>query len=131
MKWTEVAERMEAAIAAMEAVTARWEQSRMAFAATAEEEVGRIIATVESDREAELQRRLDEAEAKIAQLEAASAEAEGTRSSGRKTVPAMVTKQDGTVSGLEAASLDVALASLSIEQRFAVKAELLRKGVIG
>ncbi|MBE7158434.1 MAG: hypothetical protein INR62_08395, partial [Rhodospirillales bacterium] len=32
---------------------------------------------------------------------------------------------------MEAGSLDAALASLSIEQRFAVKAEMLRSGLLG
>ena len=44
----------------------------MALAAEAEEHVGRIVATVETAREAELERRLVEAEAKIAELTAAA-----------------------------------------------------------
>ena len=49
---------------------------------------------------------------------------------------AMLSKQgvstEGLESGrLEAGALDAALGSLSIEQRFAVKAELLRSGLLG
>ncbi|MFC6646179.1 hypothetical protein ACFQBQ_11415 [Granulicella cerasi] len=87
------------------------------------ERVEKITATVEpNEREAELPRRLEEAEAKIAELSAAAV----AEPAGRKTVGAMVAK------GVEAgASLDAALANLSVEQRFAVKAELLRAGIVG
>ena len=87
--------------------------------AQAGEHVGKIVATVENEREMELVRRLEEAEAKIAAL---------TASAGRKTSVAMVAKEVGEFS---ASALDAALGSLSVEQRIAVKAELLRAGVVG
>jgi hypothetical protein len=72
-------------------------------------------------REAELEQRLAEANATIASLKA-----------GRKTLPAGVATllaKDG--SAVELSGLDAALTSLSLEQRIAVKAQLLRSGLIG
>ena len=86
------------------------------------ESVERIVATVESAREAELERKLAEAERTIVELRAAS-------TGGRKTVVAgALVAKAGEGSELEA--LDGALASLSVEQRFAVKAEMLRLGLL-
>jgi hypothetical protein len=105
-------------------------EQQVAMAAEAQEVVGRITATVESAREAELERRLAEAEAKIAELTAAAE----THTPGRKTLPVgmatMLAKQGVTVESMEAAAIDGALASLSIEQRIAVKAELMRAGLL-
>ncbi|MDE1163733.1 MAG: hypothetical protein PW792_17550 [Acidobacteriaceae bacterium] len=85
------------------------------------ERVEKITATVESnERETELLRRLEEAEARIAELSAAA-----MTSAGRKTVGAMVAKSEE-----KSGALDAALAHLSVEQRIAVKAELLRSGAI-
>jgi len=74
-----------------------------------------------SSREAELEQRLSEAEVTIASLKA-----------GRKTVSAGVATliaKDG--SAVELGALDAALVSLSLEQRIAVKAQLMRSGLIG
>ncbi len=74
-----------------------------------------------SVREAHLQKLLAEAEAQVAALKA-----------GRKTAPAGVATllaKDGAGAGLGA--LDAALSSLSVEQRIAVKSQLLRSGWIG
>lgn len=111
MELMELAERMEAAVMKMESAMARMES----------ESVGPIVATVESEREAELAKKLEEAEARIAELQA---------SAGRKTASAGVMSTK-LVEGIEAGSLDTALAGLSVEQRIAVKAELLRTGMIG
>jgi hypothetical protein len=43
----------------------------------------------------------------------------------------MLAKQGITVESMEAGAIDAALSSLSIEQRIAVKAELLRVGLLG
>jgi hypothetical protein len=118
----ELVDVMERLIESVEKLT----ESQVEIAAAAEERVGRITATVENEREAELLQRLEEAEAKIAELSAAAAVA------GRKTAgaAAMVAKHGVALENIEAASLDAALASLSVEQRIAVKAELLRSGAI-
>lgn len=74
-----------------------------------------------ASREAELEQQLTEANATIASLKA-----------GRKTIPAGVSilmAKDGA--GCDAGSLDAALGSLSVEQRIAVKSQLMRSGLIG
>lgn len=111
-------------------------------------DVGRIVAAVEtrqpSGREAELEQKLQAAELQIAELRAqiekgteAHSETE-TRTelpSARKTVPAstaqFLAKQGITMlDSIEAGALDSALNGLSLEQRLAVKAQLLRAGVV-
>ena len=123
--WTETMQRLDAVAAALEQTAARIAEQQVALAAEAQESVGRIVATVdhpeESAREAELER--------IAELTAAAAPA------GRKTLPSgmasMLAKQGVVLQSMEAGALDGALSSLSIEQRIAVKAELLRAGLLG
>jgi hypothetical protein len=140
----EAMERLEAVAEALEAAAERLASERVELAAEAEERVGRIIATVESAREAELEQKLADAEARIAELSATAAVhpvAVLSQSAGRKTLPAgmvaMLAKQGvalevgaGSVS-IEAGALDGALAGLSIEQRIAVKAEMRRAGLLG
>jgi hypothetical protein len=140
----EATERLEAVAEALEAAAERLATERLAMAAEAEERVGRIVATVESAREAELERKLAEAEAKIAELTAGAAVQAAVvvaQSAGRKTLPAgmvsMLAKQGVSLEvaaggvAIEAGALDGALASLSIEQRIAVKAEMRRAGLLG
>ena len=148
----ELMERMCAATAALERAAELMAERQVALAAEAEQSVGRIVATVESQRETELaerlrmtEERLAAAEGRVAELTAAAASAVVAAapagvSAGRKTLPsgmtAMLAKQGISTEGLgggrlEAGSLDAALTSLSIEQRFAVKAELLRAGLLG
>ena len=94
--------------------------------------IGRISATVE----AALEERLATAEAKIVQLEAEAAAKHAPEevTNGRKTMPVamanMLAKQGVTIDSLDAGALDTALGSLSIEQRIAVKAQLMRAGVL-
>ena len=64
----ETVERLSAAAAALEHAVERMASRQESFALSAEESVGRIVATVESAREAELEKKLAEAEAKIAEL---------------------------------------------------------------
>ena len=108
------------------------EQAAERLAQDTETRIGRIVATVESQREAELEAKLAAAEAKIADLQA---RASGTEITGRKTLPASMTtllaKQGVTLDSVEAGAVDAALASLSIEQRIAVKSQLLRAGLLG
>ena len=78
-------------------------------------------------REHELEAELAETQARLAAAEATLAT---VKASGRKTIAAGATlvAKDGVA--LEAGSLDAALASLSVEQRIAVKAGLLRQGLL-
>jgi hypothetical protein len=124
-------ERLLDAATALEKTMMRVAEQQIEVAAEADSQVGRIVATVETQRETELERELEEAKARIAELIAASASPQA----GRKTLPAstasMLTKQGVAVESLEAGALDGALASLSVEQRIAVKSELLRSGFLG
>ena len=93
-----------------------------------------MVAAVETSREAELQKKLEAAEQQIADLRAqVESKAEGEPKSARKTVPAstaqLLAKQGiSTLESIEAGALDAALTGLSLEQRIAVKAQLLRAG---
>lgn len=124
------ADRLMEAAAALERTVTRMAEQQVAIAAEAESQVSRIVATVETQREAELERKLAEAEAKIAEL-VASASSPAT---GRKTLPtSMATtlaKQGVVMDSVEAGAIDGALVSLSIEQRIAVKSELMRAGLL-
>jgi hypothetical protein len=90
------------------------------------------VATVEARREAELEEKLAAAELKIAELQARGV----TVRCGRW--PQDFAFGDDEPSGeagcdvdsLEAGALDAALVSLSLEQRIAVKAQLMRAGLI-
>jgi len=121
----DVMEKLAAVAKSLELAAERMMQQQVELAAAAEGTVGRIVATVESAREAELARRLEEAETRIAQLSA---------SAGRKTVTAgtanMLAKRGVELDRVEAGALDAALVGLSVEQRIAVKAELMRAGLV-
>jgi hypothetical protein len=84
-----------------------------------------------------LEAQLSAAEQKIAALEARGVAPAPT--SGRKTLPTAMTtllaKQGVTLgaseqASIEAGSLDAALSSLSLEQRIAVKSQLIRAGML-
>lgn len=103
-------------------------------------DVGRLVAAVETrqPREAELEQKLEAAEQQIAELRAQIEKAEPRTAapSARKTVPASTSQflaKQGitTLDSIEAGALDTALTGLSLEQRLAVKAQLLRAGVVG
>ena len=122
-------ERLQAATERLEK-TAAWLEERQA-AMTGD--VARIVATVDATadaRQRELERKLEAAEQQIVELKAQAA-----ASNGRKTLPVatmqLLAKQGiGSVDGLEAGSLDAALTGLSLEQRVAVKAQLIRSGAL-
>ena len=120
-----LAETMERLSAAASALEQAVERMNLRQESLAEETVGRIVATVESAREAELERKLAEAEAKVAELQA------GAGTSGRKTVAAGVVRMFAKDGAVEAGAIDAALVSLSVEQRIAVKSALLRAGMVG
>lgn len=124
-------ERLAAAAGLLEQAVERLSQRQ----SDSEESIGRIVATVEARREAELEAKLAAAEAEIAELRAAAASVSETVTHGRKTLPAgmatLLAKQGVTVDSMEAGALDAALVSLSLEQRIAVKAQLMRAGLLG
>ncbi|HEY3991193.1 MAG TPA: hypothetical protein VGM02_17970 [Acidobacteriaceae bacterium] len=128
---TEVTGRLQAAAERLEKTIAWLEERQAAMTG----DVARIVATVDATadaRQRELERKLEEAEQQIAELKAQAAAA---ASSGRKTLPVatmqLLAKQGiGSVDGLEAGSLDAALTGLSLEQRVAVKAQLIRAGAL-
>jgi hypothetical protein len=95
--------------------------------------VERISATVEqSRREAELAEKLVAAQQELAELKAAAAPA--VLNPLRRTVPAatseMLAKHGVGEGPVDVRTLDAALAGLSLEQRIAVKSQLLRAGAI-
>jgi hypothetical protein len=125
MVMSEVMERLVSAAAALQQAAERIAQTQVEMAAAAEGTVSRIVATVESARETELARRLQDAETRIAEL---------TASAGRKTLSAgtanMLAKRGLELDRVEAGALDAALLGLTVEQRIAVKAELMRAGIV-
>jgi F0F1-type ATP synthase membrane subunit b/b' len=130
---TETVERLAAAAATLEQALERMSEWQGSMEAAAGERLEKIVATVEPGLEAELMRRLEAAEATIAELRAGAATV--VVSQGRKTLPAsmvtMLAKQGVVMDSVEAGAVDAALTSLSIEQRIAVKSELMRAGLLG
>ena len=125
-------ERLAAAASLLEQAVERLTQRQSALAESAEASIGRIVATVEARREVELEEKLAAAESKIAELQAR--ESAHFSAPGRRTLPSSMTsllaKQGVTIESLEAGALDAALVSLSLEQRIAVKAQLMRAGLL-
>src|ERR1035441_344466 len=125
----EIGERLEAATTLLER-TLTWLEERQG-ALTGE--VERISATVEqSRREAELAEKLAAAERELAEVKAAAAPT--ALNPMRRTVPAatseMLAKHGIGEGPLAVTGPDSAPAGLSLEQRIAVKSQLLRAGAI-
>lgn len=128
-KESEMAERLEAAATLMER-TLNWLEQRQESLSG---EVEKISATVEQNRrESELAEKLAEAEREIAELKANSAQ--NVLNPLRRTLPTttqeMLAKQGIGDGPVDVRTLDAALAGLSLEQRIAVKSQLLRAGAI-
>ncbi len=123
----DVTGRLEAAATALERAGAWLEQRHNALTG----EVEKISATVEqSRREAELEEKLAAAEAQLAELNAAAAPP-ATPPQRRTAATEMLAKHGIDSSGpVDVRTLDAALASLSLEQRIAVKSQLARAGAI-
>ncbi len=128
-KEQEIADRLEAATALLEKTLTWLEEQQGALSG----EVERISATVEqSRRETELAERLEAAERELAEVKSAAAPA--ALNPLRRTVPAatseMLAKHGIGEGPVDVRTLDAALAGLSLEQRIAVKSQLLRAGAI-
>jgi hypothetical protein len=125
----EIAERLEATAAQLERALS-WLQERHTVLSG---EVERITATVEqSRRETELAEKLAVAEREIKELKAAAVPA--ALNVLRRTLPSATTEmlaKHGIGEGpIDVRALDAALTGLSLEQRIAVKTQLLRAGAI-
>ncbi len=125
----QIAERLEAATSALEK-TLNWLEERQGALSG---EVERITATVEqSRRETELTEKLAAVERELAEVKAATAQ--NVLSPLRRTMPAataeMLAKHGIGDGPVDVRALDAALYGLSLEQRIAVKTQLLRAGAI-
>ena len=125
----EVAERLEAATTLLERTLGWLEERQSALSG----EVEKISATVEqSRREEDLVEKLAAAERELTELKAAGVPS--LLRPLRKTVPAatseMLAKHGIGEGPVDVRTLDAALAGLSLEQRIAVKSQLLRAGAI-
>jgi septal ring factor EnvC (AmiA/AmiB activator) len=122
-------ERLEVATTLLERTLSWLEERQGALSG----EVERISATVEqSRRETELAEKLAAAEQELADVKAAAAQ--NVLNPLRRTVPAttseMLAKHGIGEGPVDVRTLDAALAGLSLEQRIAVKSQLLRAGSI-
>jgi len=120
----EVAERLEAATTLLER-TLGWLEQRLAAVSELSGEVEKISATVEQSRR-------EEDLGELADLKASAAHS--LLNPLRKTVPVatseMLAKHGIGEGPVDVRTLDAALAGLSLEQRIAVKSQLLRAGAI-
>jgi hypothetical protein len=128
MEEREVVERLESATALLEKAL-HWLDERQGALSG---EVERISATYEqSRREAELSEKLAAVEQELAELKAA---AQTATTPARRTLSAGATEmlaKHGVGEGpVDVRRLDAALGGLSLEQRIAVKTQLLRAGAI-
>jgi hypothetical protein len=126
---TGIAERLEAATSLLER-TLSWLEERQGVLTG---EVEKISATVEqSRREAELAEKLAAVEHELAELKAGSAQTAVNPL--RRTLPSttsdMLAKHGIGDGPVDVRTLDAALSGLSLEQRIAVKSQLLRAGAI-
>jgi hypothetical protein len=128
----EMEKRLEAATALLEK-TLSWLEERQGVLSG---EVERITATVESAaadrREAELEEKVAAMERELAELKASAAATVSNPL--RRTLPAstseMLAKHGIAEGPVDVRTLDAALSGLSLEQRIAVKSQLLRAGSI-
>jgi hypothetical protein len=126
---TNLTERLEAATSLLER-TLTWLEERQSQLGG---EVERISATVEQSRkEADLAEKLAAAERELMDLKASAAPP--LLNQLRKTVPSstveMLAKHGIGEGPVDVRTLDAALSGLSLEQRIAVKSQLLRAGAI-
>jgi ATP-dependent Lon protease len=125
----DIAERLEIATALLER-TLTWLEERQGLLTG---EVERISATVEqSRRELELAEKLAAVERELGELKASASSTVVTPM--RRTLPAVTSEmlaKHGIADGpVDVRTLDAALIGLSLEQRIAVKTQLLRAGAV-
>jgi septal ring factor EnvC (AmiA/AmiB activator) len=128
-KEQEITERLEAATTLLERTLSWLEEQQGSLTG----EVEKISATVEqSKREVDLAEKLAAAEREIDELKAGAAE--NVLNPLRRTLPSttseMLAKHGIGEGPVDVRTLDAALAGLSLEQRIAVKSQLLRAGAI-
>jgi len=128
-KEQEISERLETATTLLER-TLSWLEERQGSLTG---EVEKISATVEqSRRETDLAEKLAAAERELNELKAGAAE--NVLNPLRRTLPSttseMLAKHGIGEGPVDVRTLDAALAGLSLEQRIAVKSQLLRAGAI-
>jgi septal ring factor EnvC (AmiA/AmiB activator) len=132
MENNDLISRLEAATTLLERALTSLEE-RVAAATALSGQVERISATVEqSRREADLAEKLAATERELAEVK--SAAAHNALNPLRRTMPAAATEllaKHGICEGpVDVRTLDAALTGLSLEQRIAVKSQLLRAGAI-
>ena len=123
----------------MDSLTETQIENQAAETASQESSIERIVATVENEAVARLEARLNALEQRFAEFEARSAAApmaaSAAHESVRKTLPAaasqLAAKHGLTQETMQAGAIDAALVHLSLEQRIAVKSQLLRAGLLG
>jgi hypothetical protein len=128
----DITERLEKAASLLER-TLSWLEERTAATNALTGEVERISATVEqSRREVELTEKLAAAERELIEMKAAATQ--NVLNPLRRTMPAatseMLAKHGIGEGPVDVRTLDAALNGLSLEQRIAVKSQLLRAGAI-
>lgn len=122
-------ERLETAASALERMLISLDERHNTLAG----QVEKISATIEQTRrEEELLNKLTAAEHELAELRAAAASQAAVPA--RRTLPAataeMLAKHGVGDGPVDVRTLDAALSGLSLEQRIAVKTQLLRAGAI-
>jgi ATP-dependent Lon protease len=127
-----ITERLDAVTTLMER-TLNWLEERTSAATTLSGEVEKISATIEQTRrETELADKLAAVERELAEVKAAATH--HALNPLRRTVPTatseMLAKHGIGEGPVDVHTLDAALAGLSLEQRIAVKSQLLRAGSI-
>lgn len=129
---TNIADRLQAATALLEKAL-NWLEESGAAASDLTGSVEKISATIEPSRhEAELAEKLAACERELAELKASAVQnpLNPLRRTASATTTEMLAKNGIGEGPVDVRTLDAALAGLSLEQRIAVKSQLLRSGAI-
>lgn len=92
--------------------------------------VAELDESAEALRIAALEERLLDAESAIRELKTVQAGAQGRKTASTVPVETMAKPGSFAAEASQGSVLDLALASLSVEQRIAVKAEMMRSGLL-